>query len=216
MSEEINYQETEKMNPFFSIWLSTRETVRYVLDHKELKYSLLLAAIAGIPSAISGASEWSKHIHIALLLAAIIILGPILGLIGLAIGSAIYTWVGKWFGGVGTYKQMVQAMGVMVIPNIWFTPYWILSFILVRNDTFALNYWEISSRAVAWYVVSFLITMTLSVWMIVIQSKGIGEVHQFSSWKGFATLIIPAIVLGIIFFVVIMIIVMFIFNNSMM
>lgn len=204
VTHELKQEEVEKLNPFFSIWLSTRETVRYVLDHKDLKYSLTLAAIAGIPTGISGASEWSKNFDISLwlLIMGIVVLGPIFGLIGLGFGTVIYTWVGKWFGGSGTYKEMAQAMGIIIIPSIWLTPYWILSFIFVRNNLFIMNPLEITSGAIFWLFFSGLLTITFSVWMIVIQSKAIGEVHQFSSWKGFATLIIPSIIIGIIVFII--------------
>ncbi|WP_391206808.1 YIP1 family protein [Psychrobacillus sp. L4] len=202
--QETRYEETEKLNPFFSIWLSTRKTVRYVLDHKSLKYSLTLAAVAGVPSSISGIGEWSKNFNVSLwlLLLGILILGPIIGLIGVGIGAVIYTWVGKWFGGYGTIREMAQAMGIVVIPSIWLTPYWILSFIFVHNNLFTMNLWEATSAATVWFIISNLFTLTYSIWMIIIQSKAIGEVHQFSSGKGFATLIIPGIVLGIILFII--------------
>ncbi|TQR18699.1 Yip1 family protein [Psychrobacillus vulpis] len=199
MTEEMKYEEIEKLNPFFSIWLSTRKTVRYVLNHKDLKYSLILAAIAGIPNAISAGNEWSKFfsIQLWLLLVGILVLGPILGLVGLGIGTVIYTWVGKWFGGQGTFKEMAQVMGVIMIPSIWLTPYWVLSAIFVRNNIFVMNLpWEVTPGAIIWFFVSSLIVLTSSIWMIVIQSKAVGEVHQFSSWHGFATLILPAIVFG--------------------
>lgn len=215
MTQETRYEETEKLNPFFSIWLSTRKTVRYVLEQKNLKYSLTLAAIAGIPNGISAAGEWSKNYDISLwlLLICIILLGPLLGLAGLGFGTVIYTWVGKWLGGYGTYKEMAQTMGIVVIPSIWLTPYWILSFIFVQNNLFVMNLWEFNSGSIIWFLISTLITLTISIWMIVIQSKAIGEVHQFSSGKGFATLIIPSITIGIlIFFVAIIFVSIGLFN----
>lgn len=216
MIQNMKYEEIEKVNPFFSIWLSTRDTVRYVIDHKSLNYSLTLAAIAGLPNAISSASELSKIVNISLflLLICIIVLGPIMSLISLCIGAAIYTWVGKWFGGFGTFKEMVKAMGVMMIPNIWLTPYWVISLIFVRNNLFTMDLWKISTGATIWFLVSSIITLIFSIWMIFIQSKGIGEVHLFSSWKGFATLLIPSILLGAIVFTMMMIFIFFITNSS--
>lgn len=217
MTQEMKFEETEKLNPFFSVWLSTRDTVRYVLDHKDLKYSITIAVIAGISSGINAGGEFSKMLGIPwwFVLIGMIVLGPLLNLIGLYIGSAIYTWVGTWFGGTGKYKQMLQAIGVVMIPNIWMTPYWILSAVFSYNKLFVLDIVSgLNPAAIVWFLVSSLITMTFSIWMIVIQSKAIGEVHQFSSWKGFATLIIPSIVLGIIFGIVIFIIVFFAVSHA--
>lgn len=216
VTHELKQEQVEKLNPFFSIWLSTRETVRYVLDHKNLKYSLTLAAIAGIPNGISGASEWSKNFDISLwlLIIGILVLGPVLGLIGLGFGTVIYTWVGKWFGGSGTFREMAQAMGVTIIPSIWLTPYWILSFIFVRNNIFMMNPLEITSGSIFWTFFSSLIIITFSVWMIVIQSKAIGEVHQFSNWKGFATVIIPSMLIFLIVFIIVFIFIFYFIGMS--
>lgn len=207
----------EKLNPFFSIWLSTRRTVRYVMEYKDVKYSLIIAAIAGAASGISAGNELSKSLEIPGLLMAVFIflIGPIFSLIGLCICAALYTWVGKWFGGTGKFKEMLQAIGVAMVANVWMTPFWILSTIFVRNDIFMMDMISgMSTGAVIWFLVSSLITMTFSIWMIVIQSKAIGEVHQFSSGKGFATLIIPSIAIGIIVFVIILIVIFFLIGVS--
>lgn len=217
MAEETKYEEVEKLNPFFSMWLSSRKTVRYVLDHKDLKYSLLIAAIAGISSGISAAGELWRSFEISLwiVLIGIIVLGPIINLAGLYIGAAIYTWVGTWFGGKGKFKEMLQAMGVVMVTTIWMTPYWILSAIFIYNDLLVPGLvTEMNAGAIIWFAVSSLITITFSIWLIVIQSKVIGEVHQFSSWKGFATLLIPSVIIGIIVFIITLIFVFSFFWTS--
>lgn len=194
----------EKLNPFFSIWFSTRQTIRYVLDYKDLRYSLTIAAIAGIPNTIGVIGEWEKNFDVSLWLILIgaILLGPIFGLIGLTIGAAIYTWVGKWFGGTGKFKEMLQAVGVNAIPIIWMTPYYIIAAFIAHSGFADMTNGPVSAGAIGWLLLSFFIMTALAIWMIVIQSKGIGEVHQFSSWKGFATLIIPSIIIGIIVFII--------------
>ncbi|MEK3977920.1 Yip1 family protein [Psychrobacillus sp. FSL K6-2836] len=210
MTEEMQYKEIEKLNPFFSIWLSTRRTIRYVLENKDLKYSLMVAALAGAPSGISAFGELSKNLELQwwFLLILIVLLGPIFGLIGLYVAAALYTWVGKWFGGTGKFKEMLQAIGVAMIANFWMTPFWILSTIFVRNDIFVMDMISgMSIGAIIWFLVSSLVSATFSIWMIVIQSKAIGEVHQFSSWKGFATLIIPSLVIGMIVFIITLIVI---------
>ncbi|WP_313894461.1 YIP1 family protein [Psychrobacillus sp.] len=199
MTSEMEYKEVKKVNPFFSIWLSPKETVRYVLDHKELKYSLILSIIggfAGIPSAISSIYSFNLDISFWWILLAAVVLAPIFALIGLGIGTVIYTWVGKWFGGVGVYKEVAQAIGIIMIPSIWLTPYWILTAVMTYNmtTTFTLG-------AIVWSLLSSLFMIFFGIWMIVIQSKIFGEVHQFSSWRGFATLIIPSLIIGIIVFI---------------
>lgn len=207
MTREDTIHETKHLNPFFSIWLSTRETVRYVLDHKTLTYSIVIVAIAGIPNALNASGELSKNFEVQfwILLLGVLLLGPILGLIGWGISTVAFTLVGKWLGGTGTFKEMGQAMGVVTIPAIWMTPFWILSSIFINNGMYQLNSTSgFTSGGLIWILVSTIVTITSSIWIIVIQSKAIGEVHQFSSMRGFGTLIIPGILFGLLVFIILM------------
>lgn len=206
MEQEDTYLEVEKVNPFYSIWFSTRKTIRYVIENKPLKYSIILAAISGVPTSMNSAGELSKSFDLSIwfLLLGALIIGPILGLIGWGISTVLYTLVGKLFGGVGTFKDMAKAMGVVLIPTIWLTPYWILSMFMAQSGITQFDpYSGYPSGGLLWLMVSGIVMLTFGIWVIVIQSRAIGEVHQFSSLRGFVTLIIPAIVFGTLVFVIV-------------
>ena len=215
MTERTYVLENEKVNPFFSVWFSTRKTVRYVLDNKTLGYSLALAAISGIASSVNGGNELSKNFDVALwvVILGIVLLGPLLGLLTWVISTSIFTVFGKWLGGSGTFKDMGKAVGVVMIPGIWMTPFWVLSFIFTANNMFLVNgTTDFTGGALLWLFVSSFVMFVFSIWMVVIQSQAIGEVHQFSSWKGFATLIIPSVVIGIVIAVIIIMIILYFFS----
>lgn len=204
MQQPTYVHENEKLNPFFSIWFSTRKTIRYVLENKSLKYALIIAAISGIPSGFNAFGELSSTLNFQLgfLILASLVIGPILGLLGVGLSTIIFTFVGKWMGGVGTFGEVAKAMGVVTIPAIWLFPYFILTSIITFNENQVDPLSGINGTMIIWMIFSALIMIVYSIWMIVIQSQSIGEVHQFSSWRGFATLMIPAIVffiIGIIF-----------------
>lgn len=209
MQQPTYVHENEKLNPFFSIWLSTRKTIRYVLENKSLKYALIIAAIAGIPNGFNAFGEFSSTLNFPywVLILASLFIGPILGLLGVGISTLIFTFVGKWMGGVGTFGEMAKAMGVVTIPVIWFFPYFILTSILTYNANQIDPLSGFNASMIIWMIFSALIMIGFSIWMIFIQSQSIGEVHQFSSWRGFATLIIPSIV----FFIILLILGMMIF-----
>jgi len=215
MREPTYVHENEKLNPFFSVWLSTRKTIRYTLQNKTLGYSIALAAISGVASSISSANELLKSFDVPLLILiiGILLVGPLLGLLTWGISTTIFHLVGKLFQGRGTFKEMAQAMGIVMIPGIWMSPFWILSLIFTHNNIFLINETDIfTAGAFIWLLISTLVLMFFAIWMIVIQSKAIGEVHQFSSWKGFATLIIPSILLGIIFIIIAVAFALFFFS----
>ena len=206
MEQEHTYPEVKRMNPFVSIWHSTRETTRYVIENKPLKYSIILAGISGIPTSLNSAGELTKNFDLSiwLILLGALILGPILGLIGWGISTVLYTSVGKLFGGSGTFEEMAKAMGIVLIPTIWLTPYWIISMLIAQSGVAQFNpYSGYTGVGLLWLMISSIVLITFGIWVIVIQSKAIGEVHQFSSLRGFVTLVIPAIVFGIIAFIII-------------
>ncbi|MET1015045.1 MAG: YIP1 family protein [Paenisporosarcina sp.] len=208
MKQPTYVQENENLNPFFSIWFSTRKTIRYALENKSLKYALILTAISGIPNGFNAFGELSSelNIHLWVLILGSIILGPLLSLLGLGISTVVLTYVGKWLGGVGTLKEMAKTMGITTIPTIWLSPFFILSSIFTYNGIFQLDSPSgFTSGAVIWMILSSLILFGFGIWMIILQSQAIGEVHQFSSLRGFGTLIIPSVVLFIILFIVLMV-----------
>lgn len=206
MQQPTYVHENEKLNPFFSIWLSTRKTIRYVLENKSLKYALIIAAIAGIPNGFNAFESLSAIFNFPFLVLILVslVIGPFLSLLGVGISTLIFTFVGKWIGGVGTFGEMAKAMGVVTIPAIWLSPYFILSSVITYSGNQVDPLSVISASMIIWMIFSALIMIVFAIWMIVIQSQSIGEVHQFSSWRGFATLVIPSIVFFIIVFIFVM------------
>jgi len=206
MQQPTYVHENEKLNPFLSIWFSTRKTIRYVLENKSLKYALIIAAIAGIPNGFNafGSLSATFNFPFLVLILASLVIGPFLSLLGVGLSSLIFTFVGKWMGGVGTFGEMAKAMGVVTIPAIWLSPYFILSSVITYNGNQVDPLSGISASMIIWMIFSALIMIVFAIWMIVIQSQSIGEVHQFSSWRGFATLMIPSIVFFIIAFIFVM------------
>ncbi|GEM_PF-4229382 len=197
------------MNPFLSIWSRPTETIQYVLDHKPLSYSFLLLALATITMAPLSASQFLfiEELPVAAVLFIAVFGLYAASLVGWILNAALYTWVGKWLGGTGTFKGMLSIVPLGSLPVIWVKPFSLLlclALVVLRFTDSAL--------AAAFTVVAIIlgpmimfVIMGLSVYGTVILSKGIGVVHQFSAWKGFGTI---AIILG--FFVALYVIFMII------
>ncbi|REB05247.1 YIP1 family protein [Sporosarcina sp. BI001-red] len=188
------------MNPFFSIWVRPSETIHYVLDHKTLSFSstvLILATLAIAPLSFIQLIFIKEIPLIGILLIAFLGL-LMLTAAGWFLNSALYTWIGKWLGGTGTYKKMLAVVPLGSLPTIYILPFsWLLMIVLI-----ILRY---SESDVAATIFGILIVLTpflslglmgLSVYGTVIMSKAIGIVHGFSAWKGFGTI---AILMGFVF-----------------
>lgn len=206
MTEIREKQTPEQVNPFTAIWLKTRKAVRYTIEAKTMGYVILLVLLAGIGSGLMGlqSSGLNDTVPTWLFLIGTIILFPILGLIGTAITSAVYLVVGKLFKGRSTYTEMFKAVAAAMIPYIWLAPVLILWVLIAPELYFADPFMmvEPSGAAVASSILYGVILVVISIWSIVIQSKAIGEAHQFSSWKGFFTILIPGLLIGFIVIVI--------------
>lgn len=204
MNELNEHQSYSKINPFTAIWLKTRETIRYVIEEKTIGYVIMLILLSGISSAFLGTFQSGEGFGMptwAIIVGAVII-SPFAVLIGVSIMSAIYLVVGKLFKGTATYTEMFKAVGTAMIPQIWLLPV-VLIWIIVSPDTFFSQSGAGGFSGVLLTIVFSIILAIVSVWSIVIQSKAIGEAHRISSWKGFFTLLIPSVIIGIIVFAIV-------------
>lgn len=188
------------MKPFLSIWARPTETIQYVLDHKTLSYSYLILVMATLAIAPLTITQLLFIEEIPLI--GILLIGFfglfILTTAGWFLNSALYTWIGKWLGGTGTYKKMLAVVPLGSLTAIYILPFsWAMMFALI-----ILRYVDSDAAATVFVIlfalspIVFLGLMGLSVYGTVIMSKAIGIVHNFSAWKGFGTI---GILMGIAF-----------------
>lgn len=180
------------MNPFLSIWSRPTETIHYVLNHKTLSYSyliIILAALAIAPLTITQ-MLFIEEIPLLVILPIAFFGLFILTTVGWFLNSALYTWIGKWLGGTGTYKKMLAVVPLGSLTAIYILPLsWAMMVALI-----ILRYVESDAAATVFVIIFalspilFLGLMGLSVYGTVIMSKAIGIVHNFSAWKGFGTI----------------------------
>lgn len=200
LEEKTSY---EKINPFTGIWVRTRETVRYVIEEKSFGYVMMLIILGGILNAFAGVVDPEMNLPLWGMLLVGIIVGPIAGLIGIAFITGVYLLIGKLFKGTGTYGEMFKAIAASTIPTIWMAPFLLIGYLVVPDIMLLTPEAELTPLSVIVSGLVAIVTVVISIWSILIQSKAIGEAHRFSSWKGFFTLLIP----GIIGFILIMLLV---------
>lgn len=93
-----------RMNPWLSIWLRPRATMRSILDTDPERLVILLACVGGVAEALGRASMRNVGDRLPLwtLLLTCGAVGPVGGLISLYLGSLLLRWTGGWIGGRGT------------------------------------------------------------------------------------------------------------------
>jgi hypothetical protein len=193
------FDKKEDLNVWTSIWIRPRETVRYAIDNKSMRFALILVLISGVFDVLNGASQNNTGdvIPVPVILILAVVLGPVLGWIGWWIGAGIATFVGKWFGGIGKFEELKMAFAISYIPFILGGILWIPDLLILGEAVFIEDV-DISAGKWIWLIFSGFIGIVLGIWSFIITIKAIAEAHRFSAWRGLLTVIIPSVFIVIV------------------
>ncbi|WP_194841502.1 Yip1 family protein [Sporosarcina obsidiansis] len=201
------------MNPILSIWTKPKQTIQYVLETKTWNYGFFIILVASISIGLTSFADTGFLTNLPLVL--IILLGIISsfvgGIIGWFINAGLYTWVGKWLGGTGKFKEMATVVPLSSLPIIWMLPYNLL-LVAIYGKTLFQDPYEMGSLTnipIILFILSNLLLLGLGVFSTVILSKAIGVVHHFSTWRGFGTIMI---IVGILLIILIPIMIIIFFS----
>lgn len=211
MVREDRLHREHEMNPLTDIWLRTRETVRFVIDHKSAKYIILLIVLTGFASGLIGLMNTRNadmQVWAAILQA--LITGPIGSAFGYFLGAAVLTLVGRLFKGTATYQEMFKALATAQIPQIWLLPLLII-WAFASPTTFFADRTDVEGDPIV--VIMSIVMAVVSVWTFVIVCKAVGEAHRVSSWKGFFTVVLPGILITIIVLLIVFVLFASFFNQ---
>ncbi|MDX1437521.1 MAG: Yip1 family protein [Anaerolineales bacterium] len=193
--------------PYLTIWYKPRGTMRAILDYNPEMWIYPLAALVGINQAFEYAAR--SNAGDALDLWAILLLvaagGPILGVIAIWIGGAIFAWIGGLFGGQGTFQDVRAALAWAAIPSIFTLALNLVSLLILRQEAFTSTTPQMDAAiesnlffavvVILFGLGSIFLGIILTIWALIISVKTMAEAHQFSSWRGLATVALPTIVL---------------------
>ena len=200
------------MNPLLSIWSQPKNTVQYMLDNKQISYLIFLAALSSFASGFLAFADKGFLVEFSLpvILLLITLLSIVIGVAGLGLSAVIYTWIARLLGGTGTIRNTSYAVAAGAIPTIWTMPLGIIAVILYGKNLFMQpDIFSITNMSTGFYLLYNLILLGISIYGIVILSKGIGLVHNFSALRGFGTIMI---FIGIMTLISIVIIITLIFT----
>ncbi|QUW20415.1 YIP1 family protein [Sporosarcina sp. Marseille-Q4063] len=197
------------MNPLLSIWSQPKNTVQYMMDNKPISYLIFLAILSSFATGILAFADQGFFVEFSLpvILLIITILSIIGTVAGLGLSSVVYTWIGKLLGGTGTIRNTSYAVAAGLIPTIWTMPLGIIAVILYGKNLFMqpVDIFTITNMSIGFYLPLNLIQLGVSIYAVVVLSKGLGLVHNFSAWRGFGAI---AIMIGILVVITIPIIVL--------
>ena len=193
--------ETTPLNPWFSMWLHPRRTIRQIVETNPDRLVLLLAAVGGIAEALTNASGDSKSdgMSLASILLMSLIVGPLMGILGLWLGGILLRWTGRWLGGQADTRRIRTALAWTNVPLVWSVLLWVPALLLFGAELFTKATPRIDASALLsglYLVFSFGIG-AVSLWAFVVFLHALGEVQGFSAWKALGNSILAGLVVAI-------------------
>ena len=133
-----------------------------------------------------------------------LVAGAVIGLVGWLIVGSVYHGMARLFGGVGTWKETLLGVAWCSIPYVAKSVLWIPQLLIFGREMFTSQTPLIDSNIVFMALFYFfgLIELVFFVWYYVVLSHGMGEIHGFSAWKGFVSVVLPPVVLFALMFVI--------------
>ena len=193
MNTEVQIQ---SMNPWVSIWIKPRGTIRWIVETDPTRHVVLLAVVGGIANSLNLVEMFNLGdlLPLPIMLIFALVAGAIWGLPYIYIFGAILRWTGSWFGGEATRKEVRAAIAWSSVPSIWALMLWVPGLILLREELFTsprLPYLS-PSKDYDYLIVGFIyLRGVIAIWAGIVFFKCLGEVHGFSAWKAIGATIIP-------------------------
>ena len=189
--------ETTPLNPWFSMWLHPRRTIRQIVETNPERLVLLLATVGGIVEALINASSDSKGENMSLqaILLTALIGGPLMGVIGLWLGGALLRWTGGWIGGQADSRRIRATLAWANVPLVWSLLLWIPALLLFGAELFATAtpILDASTMLSGLYMVFSFGIGIVSIWAFVVFLHALGEVQGFSAWKALGNSILAGL-----------------------
>ena len=189
------------INPWTQIWVKPRETIRAIIEtNPGYKYPLL-CFIYGFPMAMQLAQNASlgSRFPVAGIFIVGLFLAIVLGAIMINISAALFTWTGKWIGGVGTYQQVRAAVAWSNVPNVVNIGIWLIYIAAFGKKIFIGDFLETQFAGGQLTLIVFMgiIQLVVGIWAFIIMLKTLGEVQGFSAWKALLNILIPMFIIFI-------------------
>lgn len=197
-------------NPFKSVWISPRETVRRIISENPSLHVTLLVCLYGIGQVLGRASmkNLGDRAPLELIIPLALILGPLMGLLSLWIFSHLIRVSGIWLRGIGNREHIKAAMAWGYVPSVFALVLWIPELFLFGVELFTEETPRIDADPLLWNLLGLFLAIEgiFTIWSVILISNSIAEVQGFrSAWRGFGNLLlaialflVPLLLIGMV------------------
>ena len=193
------------LNPWLSIWVRPRETIRALISYNVNYRFLLLSAFCGFIYMLQSSQFLSlgqESSLLSILIVSLLLAIPI-GYIVFNIAAVFMYFVGKLIKGKGSYKEVRAAIYWASVPNVVSSFLWIIMMIAFGKALFVTGFEENLPNSLIGMILSVAILhIAIAIWGLIILVKAIVEVQGFSAWMGLLNTFLSWVALSIVLFII--------------
>lgn len=199
------------LNPWLSVWLRPRATIRYILNTQPLYGFFTIILIFGFTFGLStaeGTHAGDRINDLTQILLICLIAGPVGVYLSLYLGAYFLRWAGRRGNGKASIQDLVVASTwpciPLIIPALLYYPRISKHGVYLFTERFtAMGWGSLTQDAVTLEVAYALVSFVFMIWSLILLSKMIAEVQGFESgWKGFRNYLLALLYIVLLSFAV--------------
>lgn len=198
MTEQSSSVLPTNFNPWLEIWYRPRTTIRRIVQWYPKRGVYVLAGVAGYGRYLDTASDQALGDNMDLLgvLGLGLILGPIGGVISLAISTFVIGFVARRLGGEAESDDVLSALAWAQAPAFISLAFWMLQIVLFGADLFKreIPLLEANPLFALLFIPLAAISLLVVLGQFVLTVLTLAEVNRFSIWRSIGTLLIAGLV----------------------
>lgn len=205
-------KDSDKPNPWITIWLRPRATMRRILDSDPVAHVWLLGAAGGIAQGFRAINtdEYgaAPELSVGAVVLISIIVGALSGVVALLVMPYLLRWTGRWLGGEGSLVNLRASLAWAQVPGIWGLA---LHAVLIAAFGRQLLDGTVAESLDSGGTAAFFLAVTLAiaviaVWQLFTTIKTVAEASGFSAWRAFFNLLLAGIVAVLILLTVMLVV----------
>ncbi|MCB1116697.1 MAG: YIP1 family protein [Chlamydiia bacterium] len=193
------------LNPWLSMWIHPRKTIRAILEYNKNFRIILLSAFYGFQYLLQSVQYFSlgQSTSLPLILLFCVIFAIPAGYIMFNVMSAFYFWIGKLIKGKGSFKEVRAATVWSSVPMVISCLIWIILMIFHGNNLFVAGYeTHLVGGAALLSMVFGVVQLAIGIWGLIIFLHALGEVQGFSAWMALLNAVLAGIAIFILLFLI--------------
>lgn len=191
-----NVLDSPPKNPWVSVWLSPRATVRQLFHKEPVPGLFALYCFYGLNRFLDRASDKSfgDHASTATILGLAVLLSPLIGWVNLAFWGWLLRVTGEYIGGKGDAKRIHTAVVWASLPRAAGVLIWIVLLSFFGGQVFREEMPQLDANPDLAYVffIAVGVGVILSLWSLVLLTETLAEAQGFSRSRAIGNLLLSA------------------------